>query len=587
MLNVKLFTRKIQNSKGQSLIQVVIAIGMAGVLSLVLLSIQQIMNKQQYQSTLDFQVKQKRLMIEQFINNPISWKYTIAANSGLSCLNSPSTCRTGDTTNVFIVKDTTSPNGNTFYDWSSGGGLNLQGTACPGFINPPAPDHTGNGNSKCPLQFQISWTAECGGPTGTLCGATPILSKINMNLVYNPGPDAIAIPFSTLNYSKTFPQGGDANGAMTCNWQYTAAGLVEVCGRVGIGTTSPTQQLDVAGNANFSGFITPNRVQNINGTDAAPAYSFLNSPATGINSPSNNTMSVVTNSVERMRVTPSGNVGIGSTSPIGNLDVTGSTYMRAPLGSGGYGSSSGQVLKFTTDTGLKLMSFNIESQFPAHSSIVYRNDLKSGYGDNWMMAFRLSGSWPGGSPSGPSNRIEFFGGARNDSTDTIAISHGNLSFQTDCIAGETCTSVFQRNPMPSDSRLKDHIRPFTKGLDTINQVHPVFYQYNGLGGTIKDGKDQLGVIAQELEKQLPELVTKKEMQLHKEDQKLTEIRQVNYIGLIFVVINAVQDLYKKLFSADGVIQQLKNENKNLSVEVKELKAIVCGDHPKAAYCTQK
>ena len=52
----------------------------------------------------------------------------------------------------------------------------------------------------------------------------------------------------------------------------------------------------------------------------------------------------------------------------------------------------------------------------------------------------------------------------------------------------------------SDARIKTDIRPFTDGLNTILGINPVWYKYNGLGGFTADGKDNVGVIAQDIEK---------------------------------------------------------------------------------------
>ena len=62
---------------------------------------------------------------------------------------------------------------------------------------------------------------------------------------------------------------------------------------------------------------------NSNDTSNAPAYSWSNDSNTGFYHPSNDTIGVVTNSVERMRVNASGFVGIGKSNPAFTLDVNG------------------------------------------------------------------------------------------------------------------------------------------------------------------------------------------------------------------------------------------------------------------------
>ncbi len=541
---MKIKDQILKNSKGQSLIQVVIALGMVGMLTLVLLSVQQIINKQQYQSSLNFQVDTNLRMIQSLINNPTAWGFTIAANSGLACAANPSTCRQGDTANVFIVKDSILPSGNVYYDWTGPKGLDKSGTPCTGFVNSPIPGVTGNGNSQCPLQFQIQWTADCSLPPGTLCGISPMTSKIVINTVYNPGPDTVAIPFNTKAKILPFTQG--TSGGPACSWQTNSLGLVENCGNVGVGTTSPQANLDVMGTTLLR------------------------------------------------------KVGIGTTSPQADLDVVGTTILRTATGTLGF--ASGKVLRFYANSGLPLMSYSIESTGAGLGmNVVHRNDMKTTpTSDSWMMNFRLNGSpsssipgdWPQYAFGSPNNRIEFFGGINNDKHDSINIAAGGIYFQEKCIAGDPTSSacphsIFAPYPIPSDERLKDHIRPFVKGLEALNKIKTKLFRFNGLGGSVNDDKDKIGVIAQELEKLLPELVFEEGEKFHKEDKELTMIKKVNYTGLTFVTINAIQDLYKKLFGDSGVIQQLKDENKALTAQVTELKSMFCAEHPRSAACKKK
>src|SRR5580704_1647263 len=58
----------------------------------------------------------------------------------------------------------------------------------------------------------------------------------------------------------------------------------------------------------------------------------------------------------------------------------------------------------------------------------------------------------------------------------------------------------------SDARVKKDIKDFHPGLAELVRLHAVRYKYNGLGGTQDDGHEFVGVIAQELEKVMPEMV---------------------------------------------------------------------------------
>ena len=77
----------------------------------------------------------------------------------------------------------------------------------------------------------------------------------------------------------------------------------------------------------------------------------------------------------------------------------------------------------------------------------------------------------------------------------------------------------------SDASLKTNISTFANPLDTINSLRGVAFDW------INNGKSEIGVIAQEVEKVLPELVS-----TNKEG-----IKSVKYGNLIAVLIEAVKD----------------------------------------------
>ena len=88
-------------------------------------------------------------------------------------------------------------------------------------------------------------------------------------------------------------------------------------GRIGIGTTSPTSKLQVNGVVRSSGFSSAF------GTASRPAYRFTDDADTGIFSPVLNHLAFSTGGVERVRITDSGSVGIGTPYPGAKLHVEG------------------------------------------------------------------------------------------------------------------------------------------------------------------------------------------------------------------------------------------------------------------------
>jgi hypothetical protein len=72
---------------------------------------------------------------------------------------------------------------------------------------------------------------------------------------------------------------------------------------VGIGTTTPSDQLHVVGSGLFNGDVTANgSFIGGSGTAALPSFEFVNDPDTGLFSPASDTLSISTSGVERLRV---------------------------------------------------------------------------------------------------------------------------------------------------------------------------------------------------------------------------------------------------------------------------------------------
>jgi len=97
--------------------------------------------------------------------------------------------------------------------------------------------------------------------------------------------------------------------------------IIDATGNVGIGTTSPSFKLDVAGNARASYFA-------LRSNESAPSESaFIYRPASGV-------LGFGTGTVERMRIDSSGNLGIGISSLSYKLHVSGTIGLTDGVSTG-------------------------------------------------------------------------------------------------------------------------------------------------------------------------------------------------------------------------------------------------------------
>jgi hypothetical protein len=146
---------------------------------------------------------------------------------------------------------------------------------------------------------------------------------------------------------------------------------IDASGQVGIGTSTPTAKLDVVGNAYVRSGVMY--------SDTFTAYSGTN---LAINAGSGY-MAFATAATERMRIDSSGNVAVGTTTPVSKLHVnsTGSTATFTTVGNGnggvqlGVNSSGVSILTAYSATGIlfgnnNASSFNEFARFDSSGNVM-------------------------------------------------------------------------------------------------------------------------------------------------------------------------------------------------------------------------
>ena len=140
----------------------------------------------------------------------------------------------------------------------------------------------------------------------------------------------------------------------------------------------------------------------------------------------------------------------------------------------------------------------------------------------------------------------------------------------------TVTGIFSN---PSDERFKENLQPFKNALSKIKliDVHTFnFIQMTEEKQMVLPEGEQIGLIAQELEEILPQLVTDEVHAYDKnegiegveKDMEKIEYKGINYIGLIPVLIEAIKEQQTQIEYQNKKIerQQIQNEKHQQQLE---------------------
>jgi hypothetical protein len=357
------------NQRGQSLVQIMIAVGIMGILMLGMTSLFEIFHKQQNQSNLVFQAGMLRNNLVAALNNPVGWKNTTSQSANnftsgvmLDCLNNGKPCTTDQTTdlagggtpvgysggaptdNGVLIRQVLDSSGAVILDSTNPNtGYTPQGASCSTFNAA-----TGSGDDLCPLRFEVHWWANCNSVVNTCVNAQP---ELKIFVIYNPRKQVHA--FNPANYgTPKFLQGQEPGGLC---WQLVGTVLYESCSTaVGIGTSNPGTTLEINPgqifntrtiNDAFGPFVIQRKARNtgivqngdelgymrFDGYDGA-AYrpgANIGVLVDGTPGPSDmpgalsfkTTPDGSSTLIERMRINNAGAVGIGTISPAATLDV--------------------------------------------------------------------------------------------------------------------------------------------------------------------------------------------------------------------------------------------------------------------------
>ena len=103
----------------------------------------------------------------------------------------------------------------------------------------------------------------------------------------------------------------------------------------------------------------------------------------------------------------------------------------------------------------------------------------------------------------------------------------------------------------SDRRVKKDIIEFVDGLDVLAQLSPIKYKYNGKGGLRDNGKEYIGMVAQDVEAHAPYMVWQEKELMNPDDTEETDIYQFDPSALVYICLNAIKELKQRIEELEG------------------------------------
>lgn len=293
-------------------------------------------------------------------------------------------------------------------------------------------------------------------------------------------------------------------------------------------------------------------------------------------------------------IAPNGDVGIGTPTPVGKLHVDGGNFLLEN-GSMGFGVTQPERpfhmraynSVFRVDRDRNSPGFII-ARFPyqdySGSALESFSLIVNGYenGDPGYLALTNFN----GNVGGPSQRVFLISSSGSlivdNATGSNAIVESSFRLHVEGDAfkadgGDLWSTL-------SDKRLKNNIKTYDKGLDIVMKLNPVTYEYNGKASTIA-GKEQIGVVAQELQKVAPHMVSTFKFTTaddggieyidgRPDGSKVTrtehEYLKINASSLKWITVNAIKEQQQVIEDQSAKIATLEKELSEIKVLLSEL-----------------
>jgi Chaperone of endosialidase len=357
--------------------------------------------------------------------------------------------------------------------------------------------------------------------------------------------------------------------------------VIKTDGKVGIGTTTPDQNMTIQGTDGTT-YLT---IKDSSTTDGGPFGMLMGVDTNGgiVSTTTNHDLVLRSGTnATHMVLKAGGNVGVGTTTPDRHVTVEGTsgTYLNVRDDSAGgpyeilLGTdTSGGIVSTMTNHDLQLRSGgNVTHMWIKNTGNVGIGTNAPGFALDVADRIRLrqgpsasAGMWL--FQTTPNNDRAFIGMATDNlvgfwgntgatwqlvmdtGTGNVAIGLGAVSTTAAKldVGGAVHASSF---PTSSDARFKTNVTPITDALKKVAGINGVTFDWNELYQSLgrSTGRREAGVIAQDVEKVCPELVST----WHEEGYKA-----VDYSRLTALLVEAVKELKAKNESLEQRIAALE------------------------------
>ena len=116
----------------------------------------------------------------------------------------------------------------------------------------------------------------------------------------------------------------------------------------------------------------------------------------------------------------------------------------------------------------------------------------------------------------------------------------------------------------SDEKVKKDIKPLKEGLERLTALTPVTFKFNGKGNTPDDGKEHVGLVAQDVQKVFPEIINSRKVKLNEDENEETEILAFDPGPFTYYLINAIKELSSRIEKLEKSEKHAKRQPKDSS-----------------------